>query len=230
VDAGQGGGVAAAELCGRPVAVMRVVAAVVVVVCVVTVAVLVVAVIVVRVLTVVVIVRAADIVIVRMVAVIVLRSRGSGASLAIHPTGVTVHIVLFLPDRDSMLHFIDDVSARGECFGTMPGAYANPYRHVTDRQVPDSVYACGKCDTESLDSVGYDPLAFLDCERLERLVLEMADGKTVIVVADPALEGRIAASSGIGQLCAQLGFVDLLTRKTEHGHVALSTNRLRQAE
>ena len=42
------------------------------------------------------------------------------AALAVHPAGVAVHVVLFLPDRHAVFHFIDDVAARGERFGAMP--------------------------------------------------------------------------------------------------------------
>jgi hypothetical protein len=42
------------------------------------------------------------------------------AALAIDPAGVAVLVVLFLPDRHAVFHFVDDVAAGSEGFGAMP--------------------------------------------------------------------------------------------------------------
>ena len=42
------------------------------------------------------------------------------AALAVDPARVAVDVVLFLPDRHAVLHFVDDVAARRERLGAMP--------------------------------------------------------------------------------------------------------------
>src|ERR1700732_4367868 len=56
-----------------------------------------------------------------------------GTSLAVHPAGIAVLVVLFLPNRNSMFDFVDDVSACGEGFRAGACTYTSPHCHVTDR-------------------------------------------------------------------------------------------------
>jgi hypothetical protein len=128
------------------------------------------------------VVAAAGVVVIGMV------NRRRGASLAIHPPGVTVLVVLLLPNRHAMFDFVDDVSACGEGFGAVARAYAHPYRHLSDRQVSNTVHAGSVLDAESGNCFGDYALTFLDGERLERFVLEVTDGKAFVVVANPAFE------------------------------------------
>ena len=81
-----------------------------------------------------------------------------GTSLAVHPTGIAVLVVLFLPNRDSMFDFVDDVSACGEGFGAVACAYAYPHCHFTDREVADAVYAGSVFDTKSGNRFGDDAI------------------------------------------------------------------------
>src|SRR5882757_2681032 len=111
-----------------------------------------------------------------------------GASLAVHPTGIAILVVLFLPDRHSMLDFVDDVSACSEGLGAMTCTDTYPHCHVTDREVSDAVYAGSVFDTKSRNRFRDDAFTFLDGERLECFILEVADGEPFIVVANPAFE------------------------------------------
>jgi hypothetical protein len=111
-----------------------------------------------------------------------------GTSLAVHPTGVAVLVVLFLPDRHSMFDFVDDVSACGEGFGAVTCTHSDPHCHFTDCEVSDAVYAGSVLDAKSGNRFGDDAFTFLDGERLERFIFEMADGEPFIVVANPTFE------------------------------------------
>jgi hypothetical protein len=141
-----------------------------------------------------------------------------GASLAIYPPGITVLVVLLFPDGHSMFDFVDDVSTREECFRTVSGAHAYPNGHLTDRQVADAVYAGGMFNAEARDCFRDDTLAFLDRQRLEGFVFQVADCESFVVVPDPTFERGVAAGGGIEQLLSQFAFVDLLAGEAECGH------------
>ena len=141
--------------------------------------------------------RVVGVVVARMVMVMAARLRRCirrmvnarrGTSLAVHPTGIAVLVVLFLPNRHSMFDFVDDVSACGEGFGAVTCTYTHPHCHVTDREISDAVYAGSVFDTKSGNRFCDDSFTFLDGERLERLIFEMADGEPFIVVANPTFE------------------------------------------
>jgi hypothetical protein len=140
------------------------------------------------------------------------------AALAIDPAGVTVLVVLFLPDRYAVFDLIDDVSACEERLVPMPGAHTDPDGHLADGQITDSMYARGMLDSEARDRVRDDALAFFDGERLERLVLEMSDAETFVVVAYPTLERGVPAARRIGELSAQRCFVNGFAAEAERCH------------
>ena len=127
-------------------------------------------------------------------------SRRGGAALAIHPARVAIFVVLFLPDRDAMFDFVDDVSTRAECLVAMTRADAYPYRHVADREITDAVYACGVFDAKPRYCFGNNAFAFLHRKRLERLIFQVSDAKPFIVIPDESLECGIAAAGGVGKL------------------------------
>jgi hypothetical protein len=153
------------------------------------------------------------------VCVVIVSARRS-ATLAIYPSGVTILVVLLLPDRHSVLHFVNDVAAGRESFSTMTCAYTDPDRHLADRQVSNPVYACRVFDTEPLDGFSDDAFALFDRKRLECFIFEVADGVTLVVVAYPTLERRIATRCRVVQPRSQRSFVYLLANKTEGRHVA----------
>ncbi len=86
------------------------------------------------------------------------------AALAVHPAGVTIDVVLLLPDRDAMLHLIDDVAAGQKGLLAVARAHAYPYGHLTELQITNAVDAGGVLDAEALDRRGKDALAFLGRE------------------------------------------------------------------
>jgi Na+-translocating ferredoxin:NAD+ oxidoreductase RnfD subunit len=141
-----------------------------------------------------------------------------GASLAIHPPGIAILVVLLFPYGHSMFDFVDDVSTREECLRAMSGAHAHPDGHLTDRQVADAVYAGSVFNAEARDCFRDDTLAFLDRQRLEGFVFQVADRESFVVVPDPTFERGVAAGGGIKQLLSQFACVDLLAGETECGH------------
>src|SRR5262249_10840396 len=56
--------------------------------------------------------------------------RMRSAPLAIHPAGVTVEIVLLLPDGQAVFDLIDDVSAGAESLVAVRRADTYPYRQL----------------------------------------------------------------------------------------------------
>ena len=140
------------------------------------------------------------------------------AALAIDPAGVTVDVVLLLPDRHAMLDFIDDESAGAERLVTMHRADADPDRDVADGQRADAMYAGGARHTELLDRGLHDACAFLLGELRERLVLEARDRVAFVVIAHPAFEGGEAAALFIAQLALQGGGIERRTTEREGAH------------
>jgi len=60
--------------------------------------------------------------------------RWRGATLAVHPAGITIDVVLFLPDGHAMFDFIDDEAAGAKRLVAMRGADAHPDGHFAQRQ------------------------------------------------------------------------------------------------
>jgi hypothetical protein len=143
---------------------------------------------------------------------------GRGAAFAVDPTGVTVFVVLLLPDGHSVFDFVDDVTAGREGLGSVACTYAYPYRHLADGEVADAVYACGVFDAETLDGFSDDALALFDGERLEGFVFEVANGKAFVVVADPTFKRCVTPRGGILQLLTQFALVDSFAREAECWH------------
>ena len=127
---------------------------------------------------------------------------GSGASLAVHPAGVAVDVMFFLPDRDAMLDFIDDESAGAKRLVAMRGAHADPDGNVTDRQRP---MRCTQAARVTPNFSRPPPR----CARLpfrelrERLVFQARDRVAFVVIAHPALESRETAAAIVAQLALQ---------------------------
>ena len=123
-----------------------------------------------------------------------------------------------------MFDFVDDVSTCDERFCAVTCAYAHPHGHLSDREVSDAVYAGSMLDAESGDCLLDNALTLLDGQRLERLVFEVTNGETFIVIANPAFEGRVTARSGVKQPRAKRGIVDFLAAKAECSHAGATLN------
>src|ERR1700685_2001886 len=89
------------------------------------------------------------------------------AALAIHPARITASIVLFLPDRHAMLHFVDDEAAGIEGLAAMRGADSDPHGHVAQPQSADAMNAERVLHREAPQGFGDDAFAFLHGEFLE---------------------------------------------------------------
>src|SRR6185312_4827134 len=139
------------------------------------------------------------------------------AALAVHPTGVAVLIVFLFPDRDAVLHFVDDVAAGAKRLVAVARRNAYPNRSLADLQRPDTVHARGVLHTEARDRLGNDPLALLDRQRLEGFVLEPPYAQALVVIAHPTLEGGIAAAGGVAEPGPQGGLIEGGGGKAEHG-------------
>src|SRR6188768_2146364 len=127
--------------------------------------------------------------------------RGRGcASLAVHPAGIPVDVVLFLPDRYAMLHFVDDEPAGPKRLVAVHGADSDPDRDVADRQRPDAMYAGGAGHAKFFDGGLHDARAFLLGELGEGLVFEACDRVAFVVIAHPAFEGGEPAAAVVAQL------------------------------
>src|SRR5882672_2593955 len=131
-----------------------------------------------------------------------------GTALAIDPARITVEVVLFLPDRNAMLYFVDDVATGGKRLVPVRSAHADPHCQLADRERADPVHTGrlqdGKAPARLLD----DALTFLDRERCESLVFETRDDLPFVVIANPALEGGKSAGAGIRQRLAQRAGVE----------------------
>src|SRR5579871_6255752 len=140
---------------------------------------------------------------------------GMRAALAVDPARIAVVVVLLLPDRDTMLDFIDDVATGLESLLSVARAHAHPHRHLADRKIADPMDTGRMLDAEARLGLGDDALAFLDSKRLERLVLQPDDGPAFIVIPNPTLEGAVAAGDRVCKLHPGGHCVDCLPSEAE---------------
>src|SRR5665213_2555962 len=124
------------------------------------------------------------------------------AAFAVHPAGVTVEVVLLLPDRDAMFDLIDDEAASQKGFLPVPRAHPHPHGHLAQLQITDAVYASGVFHAKALHGRGDDALAFLIRQQLEGLVLQMPHLLAFVVVAYPAFKRGVATTGRINDLLA----------------------------
>jgi len=68
-------------------------------------------------------------------------ARRRGAALAVHPPGITAQVVLLFPDRQSVLHLVDDVTAGAERLVAVRGAHSHPHGELADRESADAMHA-----------------------------------------------------------------------------------------
>src|SRR5713226_77976 len=122
------------------------------------------------------------------------------AALAVHPAGITAAIVLFLPDRHAMFHFVDDETAGFEGFAAMRGTDSDPHRHIAQIQRADAMDAQSVLHGEAPQGFGDDALAFLHRKFLERLVFQASDLLSLIVIPNPTLEADVAACARVEDL------------------------------
>src|SRR6202041_1752053 len=78
------------------------------------------------------------------------------AAFAVHPARVAAAIVFLLPDRHSMLHFIDDEAAGIEGLAAMRGADAHPHGHVAQSERADAMNAQSVFHREAPQGFGDD--------------------------------------------------------------------------
>src|SRR5579863_2594910 len=145
--------------------------------------------------------------------------RGGGrarrATLTIDPAGVTAQVVLLLPDRQAVLDLVDDVTAGSEGLVAVRRAHPHPYRQLADREITEPVHAGGARHAEAAERLRHDALAFAHRQCFEGFVLETPHGRALVVIAYPALERRVAAAGGIGELRAQPPRLDGRTDEAE---------------
>src|SRR5579863_4098038 len=139
-------------------------------------------------------------------------------ALAVHPAGITASIVLFLPDRHAMFHFVDDEAAGVEGLSAMHGTDADPHGHVAEAQRADTVDAESVLDREAPQGVGNDALAFLHREFLEGFVFQASDFLSLIVIPNPALEADVAARARVEELAPRFGGIDGRLGKAKARH------------
>ncbi len=147
------------------------------------------------------------------------------AALAIHPARVAVDVVFLFPDRDPVLHFVDDEAAGLERLVTVRGADAHPHCKFTDAQVAEAVHAGDPCHAEPFAGRGENALTLAQGERFERFILEVFDLAAFVEIPHPALECDKAAKRRIGQPCGRGGGIDRFSCEAEAGQVALVSRR-----
>jgi hypothetical protein len=61
--------------------------------------------------------------------------------------------VLFLPDRDAVLDFVDDEAAGAEGFVAVVGADADPHSHFANAELAHAMHTLGGHDAELRDGL-----------------------------------------------------------------------------
>src|SRR5258708_1298011 len=153
-----------------------------------------------------------------MIMLVLVSVTGLGAALAVHPAGITASIVLFLPYRHAMFHFVDDEAAGVEGLPAMRGTDADPHGHIAQGQCADTMDAKSVLDREAPQGVGNDALTFLHREFLERFVFQASDFLPLIVIPNPPLEADIAACAQVEELAPRFGGIDGRLGKAKAHH------------
>src|SRR5690606_13023396 len=122
---------------------------------------------------------------------------------AVDPAGTPVAIVLLLPYREAALDLVYDVAASLEGITPMRGRHAYPHSAFAYVELPHPVLAAHGDDRKTLQRFAQYALAFLDGDRLVRLVLEPDDGAPVVMVSYPALEADAGTRAFGGELHLQ---------------------------
>jgi hypothetical protein len=120
-------------------------------------------------------------------------ARRLGAAFAVHPAGVTIEVVLFLPDRHTVLDLVDDVPAGGKSFVAVLGGRSDPHGYLADFQQAKAVNAGGSGDPKTPHRLVDDARSFLQCQVLETLIFEPHYFAAVVAVSYPTLESYVPA-------------------------------------
>ena len=135
-------------------------------------------------------------------------ARCRGTALAVHPTRITVGVMLFFPDRDAVFDLVDDPTTRAEGLIAVWSGDAHPDGELAERQITDAVHTTRVDDPEARAGLGHDPLPLPQRQCLEGLVFQAVHRTAFIEVAHPALEGHVAAAGRIGEGLLQGGHVE----------------------
>src|ERR1700676_1699467 len=114
--------------------------------------------------------------------VMMVLSRRRRAALAVHPAGITASIMLFLPDRHAMFHFVDNKPAGIEGFAAVRGTDTDPHGHIAHSQRADAMNAQGMLHREAPQGVGDDAFAFLHRKFLKRFILQTSNLLSLILI------------------------------------------------
>ena len=110
------------------------------------------------------------------------------AAFAVDPTGVPIHVMLFLPDRQSHFQFIDYVTAGFERFVAVRCRNANPDCEIANFEHANTVHATSLEVRVAFFGLSKHLVAFCDHERFIRLVLQTFDVTPVVSIPYPSFE------------------------------------------
>src|ERR1700722_3358001 len=136
-------------------------------------------------------------------------------AFAVHPARIAVSVMLLLPDRHAMLHFVDDVAAGVEGFAPMDRTDPDPPRHVAQGQGADAMDAQRVLHREAPQSFGDDAFAFLQREFLKGFVFQSNVFPPPIVIPHPAFKTDVGAGSHVEDLAPPGRGVDRGVGKAE---------------
>ena len=126
-----------------------------------------------------------------------------GAALAVDPPGITVTIVLFLPDWQPDLDLVDNVATSLERFITMCSGDAYPDGAIADFQYAGPVYTTSLQVRKTLQCLAQYVFSLLDCKRFVSFVFQALDGASFVFVAHPAFKNAESAGRRKRHLLAQ---------------------------
>src|SRR6266478_9588361 len=126
--------------------------------------------------------------------------------------------MLLLPNRHTVLYFIDDEPAGIEGFAAVRGTHADPDRHVAYAQGAHTMDAKSVFYRELPQGFGDDPLAFLHRQFLKSFVFQPGDFSTLVQITHPAFETDIASGARGLKLATRAFRVDRALSKAKMHH------------
>ncbi|GBR20965.1 hypothetical protein AA3271_0866 [Gluconobacter japonicus NBRC 3271] len=118
--------------------------------------------------------------------------------MAGNPFGITIKVMLFLPNRNAMLDLINNVPTGPESRIPVRRRYTDPDSHIPDPKCSRAMHRHSVADLETGQSFLDDPFAFLYGQRGISLIFKTIHSAALIAVPHPSL--KRAEPSGFRQM------------------------------
>src|SRR5512137_2190160 len=130
----------------------------------------------------------------------------------------TILFQLLLPDRDTLLDLLNDITGAGICLGTVPGTHYNDKDVLTNRKPSDSVDDINVLEPELLCRIFRNILQFLYCDILVRFKFHLCD----IIITDNPIKDYDSTRSLFLSCFDESTNINIIGLNCDHGYPQLT--------